>query len=419
MKGLLDRGGKVLRRLEDAGYEGVYAGGMVRDLLCGREPRDADIACSAPFEALRILFPEGKMLGPSGCEIFLLPLKEGQVQIFSYAGSPLEKDLERRDLTVNALALRRRGELVGSPEGVADVFDRRLRFNGRGEDRLREDPLRGLRLLRFAATLPGFRVDENSVGLCRTVQSTLADCAGERIGREVRLGLEGDAPLFLRGLQTTGLLEAVFPNVTIYDAGFPQILEAEKVLTEWNSPLHLKAAALFSFSAKEQPVDEEGASTVKKVLQSFAWGSALIDRISQLVRFRNLLRQRVPSEILAALMDEKGPSFAADLVQYSQALSSGESLQPMLKQNSLTLLTMAQRKCMEEELLPTGGEILSHFSLSPGRAVGQLRKRAARENLERGFSDRTAVFAFLEKESRAMEEERKENKHSCPSKDSS
>ena len=398
MKDLLDRGGQVLRCLEEAGYEGVYAGGMVRDFLCGREPRDIDITCSAPLEALQILFPEGKILGPSGCEIFLLPLENGHVQIFSYAGSSLEKDLERRDLTVNALALGRRGDLVGSPESIDDVFARRLRFNGRGEDRLAEDPLRALRLLRFAATLPGFRADETAIELCRAVQTTLRGCPGERIGREIRLGLEGDAPLFLRGLQTAGLLEAVFPKVTISDTDFPLILEAEKVLTEWNSPFHLKAAALFSFPAKEQSVDEEGASTAKKVFQPFAWGSALTDRISDLVRFRNLLGQRVSPEILAALMDEKRPSFAADLVQFSQALSSLRRCSPMLKENTLILLAMASRKAMEEELLPTGSEILRHFSLTPGRIVGQLRKKAARQNLESGFSDRAAVLSYLESE---------------------
>ena len=99
----------------------------------------------------------------------------------------------------------------------------------------------------------------------------------------------------------------------------------------------------------------------------------------------------------------KGPSFAADLLQLSSALSSSESVQPMRRENTLILLAMVSRKAMEEELLPTGGEILHHFSLSPGRTVGRLRKRAAMENLEKGFSDRSAVFEFLERELRVME----------------
>ena len=416
---LLGRGGEVLRRLENEGYEGVFAGGVVRDLLCGQDPRDIDIACSAPSDALQALFPAGKILGPPGCEIFLLPQEKGHVQIFSYSGSSLENDLERRDLTVNALALRRRGDLVGSPECVNDVFDRRLRFNGRGEDRLGEDPLRALRLLRFASTLPGFRVDEASVDLCRTVRFTLGGCPGERIGREVRLGLEGDAPLFLRGLQKTELSEAVFPKITLSDADFSLIIELEKILTEWKSPLCLKAAALFSPPAEKQSPDDEGAFIALKALQPFAWGNTLNDRISDLVRHRNLLWQRTSPEILAGLTDEKGPSFASDLVQFSQALSSSMMCPPMLKENILILLSMARRKAMEEELLPTGGEILRHFSLSPGRSVGQLRKRAAMENIERGFTDRAAVFSFLEKELRRMDQEAGKEKFFCPSKDSS
>ncbi|GAB1398616.1 hypothetical protein MASR1M66_00680 [Aminivibrio sp.] len=416
MKDLLDRGGTILRLLEEAGYEGVYVGGMVRDLLCGREPRDIDITCSAPLEALKTLFPAGKILGPRGCEIFLLPLEKGHVQIFSHGRSSLEKDLERRDLTVNALALQRRGELVGSSEGVNDVFDRLLRFNGRGEDRLAEDPLRALRLHRFAATLPGFRADENSTALCRTVRTALGGCPGERIGREVRLALEGDAPLFLRGLRTAGLFEGVFPDSALSEEDFSLLLQAERVLTEENAPLHLKAAGLFSFPEKNEPLDEEGASAAGKVLHPFAWGSALTERISELVRLRNLLRRRTPPAVLAELMDGKGPSFAADLVQFTRSLSSSGPLQPMLKENTLILLTMAQRKGMEEELLPTGGEILRHFSLPPGRAVGELRRRAARENIEKGFADRGEVFAFLEKEFSALQQKNRQLNSPVPHK---
>ncbi len=398
MKDLLASGGNVLLQLEEAGYEGVYAGGMVRDLLCGREPRDMDIACSAPVHILRSLFPGGKILGPRGCEIFLLPLEEAHVQIFSYAGSSLEKDLERRDLTVNALALRRRGELAGSKESVSDVFAGRLRFNGRGEDRLAEDPLRALRLLRFAAALPGFRADEDSVRLCRTVRTDLPDCPGERIGREVRLGLGGKAPLFLRNLQRTGLLEAVFPNLAISREDFLRLLETEKVLEEWNAPLHLRAAAIFSFPEQGNPPDEEGATLAERSLQTFGWSTSLIGRTADLVRFKNLLQQTVSSGALAAIMAEKGPSFSADLIQFSMALSLPEERRPMLKENAMTLLAMAMRKSMEDEILPTGGEILRQFAIPSGRIAGELRKRAERENLERGFSDRGAAFAFLERE---------------------
>ena len=398
MKALLARGSKILTELEDAGFEGVFAGGIVRDLLCGLEPGDIDIACSAPLDTLRTLFPEGKILGPRGCEIFILPRAEGVFQLFSYAGSSLEKDLERRDLTVNALALRRRGELVGSPDGVTDIFARRLRFNGRGKDRLGEDPLRALRLLRFAATLPGFRADSSALELCGTARTALRECPVERVGREIRLGLEGKASLFLRGLQTTGLFASVFPAMVISGDDFSRLLEVEDILSEWNVPLSFKAAAMLSFSEEINPVDDERAAFAERIFSPLGWGDVLTRRISDLVRYRNLLRQAVPSEILASLMAEKQLSFFGELVHFSTALSSTGLFQPMLKENAEILLAMTMRKGMEEFFLPTGGEILRRFSLSQGRTVGLLRKMAEKENLERGFFDQQAVFDFLERE---------------------
>ena len=88
MKDLLSGAEEILRRLEEEGREAVLVGGMVRDLLCGLAPCDADIASDAPLPVLASLFPSGRLIGPEGMQVFLLPFGRladihGRKKVFS------------------------------------------------------------------------------------------------------------------------------------------------------------------------------------------------------------------------------------------------------------------------------------------------------------------------------------------------
>lgn len=126
----------------------------------------------------------------------------------------LEEDLRRRDLTVNAIAQKQDGELVDPLGGAADVQARVFRHVG---EAFQEDPVRILRLARFAARFADFSVAPETMALCRQmVEAGEADAlVPERVWKEVSRGLMAAAPSrMLDVLRQSGALERVMPELT-------------------------------------------------------------------------------------------------------------------------------------------------------------------------------------------------------------
>lgn len=369
----------VLERLEAAGFEAALVGGIVRSLLAGLPVEDVDISASASTEDLAVLFPWGRALGPRGMDIFLLPWGNDCFEVFSYAGGSLEGDLKRRDLTVNALALRRTGEVVGDPGAVEDVARRVLRFNAPGEERLREDPLRALRLARFASSLPGFAIDPDSLLTCRTVRPPLRDCAGERRGREIRLGLEGQAHLFLDALRSAGLLDALFGEECPDDGQFDVLRNRMERLASWGSSLPVRAAALFCRADASFP-DDEGSLRARGALTTWRWSNALVDGTAELVHHRTVLHGPLTPEAMAHLYMAKGENVLEDLFQLALVSAHETALAPWSGNRAL-FVTMVARSACGGDVLPEGGLLMERFSLAPGPDVGDVLRFLRAERL--------------------------------------
>jgi poly(A) polymerase len=176
---------KVLYRLRQGGYEAYLVGGGVRDLLLGREPKDFDVATDAHPEDVRRVFRNCRLIGRRfrlahvhfGGEIIEVAtfrggeptegdegdgerhLENGMIVRDNLYGT-LEEDARRRDFTVNALYYSIADfSVIDFAGGMEDLRAGRLRLIGDDpERRYREDPVRMLRAVRFAAKL-GFAID--------------------------------------------------------------------------------------------------------------------------------------------------------------------------------------------------------------------------------------------------------------------
>lgn len=157
-----------------------------------------------------------------------------------HPGVTLQEDLQRRDLTINAIARHSDGTLVDPYGGQRDLESRVLRHVSGA---FVEDPLRVLRVARFAARFSGlgFHVHESTLSLMReiTLSGELQHLAAERIWREIELAMKTPKPsVFVDVLRECGALKALLPEVEAL-FGVPQ---PEKYHPEIDTGIHLQMA---------------------------------------------------------------------------------------------------------------------------------------------------------------------------------
>lgn len=209
------------RALWDAGHQAYPVGGCVRDLLLGRQPLDWDVTTSALPDQVLALFPGAVPTGVRHGTV-TLPDPEGDIEITTFRaeegysdarhpdqvrfGVSLEKDLARRDFTVNAMALDRDGTVIDPFGGQADLAAGRLRCVGEAERRFREDALRMFRAVRFAAQL-GFGLNEEMTGAIRCNAGRSAALSAERVRTEMERTLLSPRPGLTRMFFELGLMQ--------------------------------------------------------------------------------------------------------------------------------------------------------------------------------------------------------------------
>jgi poly(A) polymerase len=278
---------KVLYRLKEAGYQGFLVGGAVRDLLLGLRPKDFDIATNALPDEVRRLFRNCRLIGRRfrlahvffGNEIVEVatfrasaaperedaeesdpdveggaagesppdsdadlavaefsPPSDSEHRAFDQRGrilrdniyGTIEEDVWRRDFAANGLYYNIEDFSIWDfVDGVADVRARRLKLIGDPETRYREDPVRMLRAVRFAAKLD-FSIEPNTEQPIKRLAYLLDGVPPARLFDEIlKLFLSGFGVKAYRLLQQYGLFEHLFPQSAAAFAMPPYAYAAE------------------------------------------------------------------------------------------------------------------------------------------------------------------------------------------------
>lgn len=232
---------KVLYTLRDAGFAAYLVGGGVRDLLLGRRPKDFDIATDATPEQIREQFRSCRLIGR---RFRLAHVRIGRdiIEVATFRGSSapdsaladgdrvtvngrilrdnvygtVEEDAWRRDFSVNCLYYNIADfSVVDFTGGMADLETGCLRLIGDPEQRLREDPVRMLRALRFAAKLD-FELEPGVAAAIPKLAGLLADVSSARLYEEVlKLFLGGAAVRTYQLLRQYGLFGFLFPDTEV------------------------------------------------------------------------------------------------------------------------------------------------------------------------------------------------------------
>ena len=234
-EGVSPAAAKVCSVLRDAGFQAYVVGGAVRDLLLGITPKDFDVATDAHPEQVKPLFRRALiigrrfrlvhvMMGPETVEVSTFRSADAETSEKDEHGRVLrdnvfgsqEEDARRRDFTVNALYYDpATEEVIDFHGGLADLKKRVMRIIGDPRTRYREDPVRMLRGVRFAAKL-GLTLDAQTREPIEELAPLIERVPAPRLFDEMlKLLLSGHASACVRQLRELGLHKGLLPLLDV------------------------------------------------------------------------------------------------------------------------------------------------------------------------------------------------------------
>jgi poly(A) polymerase len=433
----------IARSLHAAGFQALFAGGCVRDLLLGRAPKDFDIATNATPDTIAKLFHRtiatGRAFGvmqvvleghPTEVATFRrdIGIADGRrpaAVVFSSA----EEDAQRRDFTINGLFQDpENGAVLDYVGGRADLERKLIRAIGAPRARFAEDYLRLLRAIRFAATLE-FEIEPATFAAVRELAPHITAISAERIQQELsRLLVEAPrAGQGLRLLQRSGLLAVLLPEVAALEGQEqpPQfhpegdVFEHTVLMLDampagrsrtlaWAVLLHDIGKPPTATLTREPDGsdrirfnfhDEVGARLTEKVLRRLKMSADEIEDITYCVknhmRFKEVRQMRRAK--LRQLVGARTFGVELELHRLDCGSSHGDV-------ENVAFLQRFQEELKNEPVLPkpwiTGHDLLAR-GLPSGPELGRWHKRAYELQLEGRYASREELLAWLEAELRA------------------
>ena len=347
----------LLQKLQHAssltGAQTHLVGGCVRDALMGVNAQDLDYVVVNATESH--LLAQGFFRIGKSFPVFMHP-QDPDKQEFAMARTEkksgvghtgfetqtdnvsIELDLLRRDLTINAMALTEKGQIIDPYGGMDDIQQRVLRHTS---EAFADDPLRVLRLARFAARYGDFSIAPETIALCRKMceQGELNHLTAERIWKELSRALMEPAPQrFIEVLHACGALAIVLPEVEAL-FGVPQtekyhpevdtgihILLCLAQAAKLNAPLHVRYAMLVhdlgkgitdpAILPKHHGHEEAGVPLVEAVNARFRV-PANIAKFAVFVCRNHLLShqaEQLTAKRITKLIDEAGGAHAGNVL---------------------------------------------------------------------------------------------------------
>ncbi|WGG50993.1 polynucleotide adenylyltransferase PcnB [Rugamonas sp. DEMB1] len=226
---------RVTSTLQEAGFEAFVVGGAVRDLLLGVKPKDFDIATNATPEQVRKLFRRAFIIGKR-FQIVHVMFGQDLLEVTTFRGTTSDsapkdehgrvlrdntfgsqaEDAVRRDFTINAMYYNPANEQVLDYHGgVEDIRGKTLRIIGQPEARFREDPVRMLRVVRFAAKLK-FTIEPATAAPIAVMAPLINNVPAARVFDEMlKLLMSGQALACLQQLRKEGLHHGLLPLLDV------------------------------------------------------------------------------------------------------------------------------------------------------------------------------------------------------------
>lgn len=358
----------VGRTLLEKGFQAMIAGGAVRDLLMGGQPKDFDIATNAHPEEVLACFKRTRKVGIA-FGVVLVSEFEDTVEVATFRTdleyldgrrpegvvfTDAKNDAQRRDFTVNGLFLDLESfEIIDYVGGLVDLQAGILRAIGDPEKRFAEDYLRMLRAVRFAVRLD-FEIEKETSRVISEKVGHLTEIAPDRIHDELSKAFAtGRSDLGLTLLRDFGMLDVLFP-----DAPAPWYLPVDQEYQEGGDYCSVMALLL----------RDRGRSALDKILKELRSTNEEKKIIQSLVRALGAFPtySELPTSSQKRLLRDHDQRHLLYLIQRCPEL---ETHHPVIQENLMNW----KEEDLFPRLLPTGQNLLER-GFSPGPHIGKLLK---------------------------------------------
>ena len=374
---------EIIEELEARGFEAYAVGGAVRDLCLGRAPGDFDVTTSALPEEVKAVFPRTVDTGIAHGTVTVLRDGTGyEVTTYRIDGKysdarhpesveftrSLAEDLRRRDFTINAMAYNPRTGLVDLFSGREDLSRGLIRAVGVPEERFREDALRIMRCVRFAAQL-GFAIEEETLRAAETLSGTLAMISRERIREELLKILLSDHPEHIETLYRIGAFRAFLKE----EPSPADVSRTVRILTNLPKDRVLRTAAFLIGLSGPSASDEACTAFAADVLAELKFDNDTRDAVLILASHRTLSEDRSQPAVRRLIAGIGYEGFDRLI-----ALLTAERTADGLSEDDLRELSGSRREiegrghCVRMKDMKLTGKDLIAMGVAPGKAMGGL-----------------------------------------------
>lgn len=445
-------GKNLIAALESAGYEAYYVGGCVRDLLRGLEPADIDVTTGATPEEMKEVFADLRYFETGikhGTLTVLTPDEERrpvEITTFRTDGEyrdnrhpdevtfvrSLEEDLARRDFTINAMAMDARGNIVDAFGGKDDLEAGVIRAVGDPDRRFREDALRILRALRFAAVLDrggeGFVIEAGTEAAMFGNKELLGNISAERIYAELKKLLTGPhaGDVVRKYVDIIGVFIPELLDMKDFDQHNPyhkydvlehcvRAMEAAES-AGYVEDYQMKLAALLHDVAKPHTFIRDkngighmighaaiGVGMVEDILNRLKADGETRDRVCKLVEYHDLVFQE-DSRLLKRWMNRYTPEMLLELLHikradnYATGNMSEELAAKFDRIEAMIHAILEEEQCFSlKDLAVDGRDIMETDGAPEGPAIGEILQSLLNEVIDGSLpNEREALMARAE-----------------------
>src|SRR3990172_2524169 len=455
---------QILKKFQDSGYEIYIVGGAVRDILTKRPVDDWDFTTDAtPPEILKI-FPDGfydNVFGTVGISHESSPNPYEITTFrreFDYSdhrrptkvewGKTLEEDLQRRDFTINAMAIGRvkgkrvKGEsaiklfyhspftfyLIDYYDGQKDLNNKLIGGVGDHNKRFREDALRMMRAVRIAAEL-GFTIEDKTFEAIKNNSSLINKIAKERVKDELLKILASHNPY--EGVvifRNSGLMEKILPEMEtafgveqkspgrhhIYDVGTHSLLSLKNV-AEKNNDAIVRLATLIHDIGKPKTFKKQDNGVItfynheiisrriaRDIAKRLRFSKKQAEKFYRLVRYHQFtVDEKQTDSSLRRFIRNVGLENVSDMIdlRVGDRLGGGaRETSWRLEEFKKRLIEVQKQPFTVHDLKITGHDVMRELGIKPGPIVGMVLNKIYDEVVEKKVENKKEVLVKLLKE---------------------